>query len=278
MLRLATVLLSTIVAAGCGRSSYSDRVDSDPARASSCADLLASEPDTPSGLYVVGEGGTEVHCEMDLMGGGWTRVAQVDAEVGCPGEWIQAETGVAKVCIRPASEEGSQAWAAFQPATDSYQEVMGFVRGYQNASMDSFSEVTSSRGGLADFYVDGVSITAIDSELVHVFTYAVAWSDTDNSEQSLCPCLGGTGAPAFVGDDFYCESGFPAEPGGGWATADPLWDGDGSGTDCDSPGNPSRFSVDLGAPLRGPLVVRILVDQGSSNEDVGVSALELFVR
>jgi hypothetical protein len=66
--------------------------------------------------------------------------------------------------------------------------------------------------------------------------------------------------------------------GCGWATDDPLWDGSGAGTDCDTAGDPSRFAVALDDPVRGPLLVRILADQGSSNEDVGVTALELFVR
>jgi hypothetical protein len=157
---------------------------------------------------------------------------------------------------------------------------MGFVSGLQFGSMDTFAPWRDNpTRGLMDNYVDGVSITTVEAEPQHVWTYVVAWSDDDNREGSVCPCLGGSPPPPFVGADFYCESGTTGTSWSGvWFVDDPLWDGDGLGSDCDSPASPSVFLRTLSEPTDAELQVRLLADQASSNEDVGLSRMELFVR
>ena len=143
--------------------------------------------------------------------------------------------------------------------------------------MDSFH---AGGATVESVYVDGVSITYTDSgSRMHLWTYVVAWSDDDNSETSLCPCLGGIGTPAFVGSNFYCEGGTTGNSwSGGWYTGDPLWDGNGNGSNCDTPGDPSWFQRDLGQPTSSDIEIRLMADQATSNEDVGVYRMELFVR
>lgn len=154
---------------------------------------------------------------------------------------------------------------------------MGYAAGLQYGSMDTFPSGEDIDG----YYVEGLSLTVRDDSntRVHVWSYAVGWSDDDASEDSLCPCLGGPSPPAFVGDDFYCESG---RTGGNetevWYEQDPLWDGDGTGTDCDTAGNPSYFVRDLGAAYSGPIEGRLLADQSTGNEDVGLTRMVLYVR
>ena len=63
-----------------------------------------------------------------------------------------------------------------------------------------------------------------------MWTYAVGLSDNNNYPLYNCPCAAfpGPPAPAFVGNDYYCESGivgpFEAVP---YYLSDPLWDGAG---------------------------------------------------
>jgi hypothetical protein len=106
-----------------------------------------------------------------------------------------------------------------------------------------------------------------------------AGADDNNEESSLCPCLGGQGSPLFIGADFYCEAGTTGRPFDTvWFVDDPLWDGDGMGTNCDTPANPSVFHRNLGGAIDVGLEVRLMADQATDNEDVGLSGMELFVR
>jgi hypothetical protein len=211
---------------------------------------------------------------MDIFGGGWTRVVDFDAQVDpCPGDWQPLASP--KVCHRDLLASGSRT-ASFDTPLAAYREVAGYVRGLQAGSMDSFRS-----DDIEDVYVDGVSITATAFDArVHIWTYSVSWSDDDNAENSLCPCLGGAPAPAIVGTHFYCESGNqtgPA-PSATWFTGDPLWDGDGTGTDCNTPGDPSWFQHSFSDWFTSALEVRLMADQATSNEDVGVYRMELYVR
>jgi len=78
-------------------------------------------------------------------------------------------------------------------------------------------------------YVDGISIT-LGSPHKHVWTYAVSHSDNHYAGQSNCPCapVPGTSSPAFVKDDYYCESGTTGPAiHANFYLSDPLWDGHG---------------------------------------------------
>ena len=47
-----------------------------------------------------------------------------------------------------------------------------------------------------------------------------------------CPCAGGTAAPSYVGNDYFCESGNSlGEAAAVLYASDPFWDGEG----CASP-------------------------------------------
>ena len=95
-----------------------------------------------------------------------------------------------------------------------YQRVCGRVRGYQFASPDAFDEEHGSCPAPCNIdnnYVDGVSITHGASPRKHIWTY-VAGVVEDSSIPATCSCNGGTPPPAFVGSDYYCESGVNPGP------------------------------------------------------------------
>ena len=111
----------------------------------------------------------------------------------------------------------------------SYDHVRGRVIGYQQGSPDAFD---NSSQNIESDYVDGVSLThRPPGARQHVWTFAAGLLETHTAASS-CPCEGGTTAPTFVGNDYFCESG---NPGTTWTSnilyaSDPLWDGQGCGS------------------------------------------------
>ena len=108
-----------------------------------------------------------------------------------------------------------------------YSKGCGQARGYQYYSTDAFQPSTNN---LNSHYVDGVFIT-YGKPRRYIWTYASGLSDDHNDGVHNCPCTKypGDAPPAFVGLNYFCESGIT----GRWqdnrriALEDPLWDGDG---------------------------------------------------
>ena len=90
-----------------------------------------------------------------------------------------------------------------------------------------------------------VSITRGNPRL-YIWTLAAGLRE-NAANRNNCPCDGGPSAPSFVGDNYYCESGYNGtDHPSGLLTSDPLWDGAG----CESEGSccravPSGFIADL---------------------------------
>ena len=90
-----------------------------------------------------------------------------------------------------------------------YTNVCGKVRGYQDDSTDAFNTGTDS---IDSHYIDGISITH-GNPRTHLWSYAAGYSEQDQLIAIRCPCArpdptDRSGVPSFVGEDFYCESGF----------------------------------------------------------------------
>jgi len=257
-----------IVLAGCGRFGFGGVDAPLPA---SCRDL---PPGSPSGFYELELG--PAYCEMDTAGGGWTRIADVDPAKGCPGEWTRVADPL--VCaITNAPTGGGQRSAEFASPIP-YAEVMGVARAYQYESPDAFGD---SRPGIDGAYVDGMSITYRDSGArKHVWTYAVGWSNQNLLEPfHMCPCeAGGSVPPTFVSNSYLCASGHNdpmSRPDSFWYLDDPLYDGSSPGMGCDTGG---RFVTTVAPPTQSPVEARLMMDQDSSNEDLGITEMQLFVR
>ena len=115
-----------------------------------------------------------------------------------------------------------------------YTNVCGLVQGYQWEAPHAFFRSGNLSKTIDDNYVDGISITQ-GSPRKHVWTYAAYRNE---GHDYRCPCdmpegvISEFAPPTFVGDDYYCETGFVTYKSY-IAWEDPLWDG----KDCTQPMN-----------------------------------------
>ena len=153
----------------------------------------------------------------------------------------------------------------------------GFSQGSTNRYISDTTSPTVN-----GVYVDGVSIT-LGNPRKHVWTYAVGLSESVNRENSNCPCTKGSKetVPAFVGNNYYCESGNPSGINNSMLyTDDVLWDGRQCPNDdscCDKTGQPWFFHQ-LPISEDQHLEVRICQDQPNDDEAITVESLQLFVQ
>ena len=95
-----------------------------------------------------------------------------------------------------------------------------------------------------------------------------------------CLCEGGMSPPPFVGNSYYCESGYNGtyRPSSVLFTSDPLWDGAG----CESEGSCCSttpwFTVDLVNPTADDIEVRICSNYFEYEEDTPIHLLELYIQ
>ena len=160
-------------------------------------------------------------------------------------------------------------------------QVCRRVRGYQKSSTDTFS---GRQGNSIDSpYVDGISITR-GSPRQHVWTLAVGHSESTGDASNGCPCNTGASSnvrPApFVGNDFYCESGFSGGNANRFAVDDPLWDKElwreHEGPCCDPPLLP-WFPRRNESTTTDNFEMRLCVDEGIGNENVGIDQYEFYI-
>ncbi len=217
--------------------------------------------------------------------GGWTRLANLDmsdSTVDCPTGFTLVEGGGVRACGRPGNV-GSCESIKFPSKGISYSQVCGRVVGYQYASTDAVYIRSPPFNDINSYYVDGVSI-AIGYPRKHIWTMMSGISD---SIFSLANCICNTPSPAstqqlesFIGDDYFCESGNP----GYWSyklySNDPLWDGDGCGSQegncCSVPGLPWFHKI-INATT-DYLEVRVCGNQAPQDEDAPISLYEIYVK
>ena len=158
----------------------------------------------------------------------WRRVAHIDMTdltARCPSGLREVSNSATKqrACGRSVSEGCS---SLVFPTSRNYTHVCGRVRGYQFGHMDAFNG-----GSIDTYYAEGVLITSGNPRR-HLWTYATGRFETHTSNG--CPCSSShQDVPAFVRNDYYCESGFVIKDEARIAWEDPLWDGAG----CVTPGN-----------------------------------------
>jgi len=159
----------------------------------------------------------------------------------------------------------------------SYEHICGQAKGYQKGTTNSYGTNSLYIDGV---YVDGISITLV-SPHKHVWTYVVGLSDDYNhNSANNCPCATypGPSPPAFVGNDYYCESGnVGAHDTNAYYLSDPLWDGSGCtvGNSCCAQIGMPWFYRKLPVCVAEDFEVRICKDQ--PDEDVAIEKLELYV-
>ena len=252
--------------------------------ASSCNEIYQSNPTSRGtvGQYWIktNEGLFKVTCNMKLkcggVGGGWMQVADVDMnrDVTCPGTWHKITTP-RRLCLGYIVGCAS---AHFYTKGVSFEHICGQAKGYQKGAIDAFY---FKKETVEEKYGDVVSIT-LGSPRKHVWTYAVGLSDDYNYPKYNCPCatVPGPSPPAFVGNDYYCESGDVGTYNvNSYYLSDPLWDGSGctAGNGCCAQIGMPWFHRKLPVPVADDFEVRICKSEGHSDEDIAIEKLELYV-
>jgi len=272
----------------CGALAHEDKtlgvIETNPA--SSCNEIYQSNPTSRGtvGQYWIktNKGLFKVTCNMKLkcggVEGGWMQVVDVDMNRydSCPGTWRKI-TNPKKLCLGLSS--AGCATANFDVKGVSYDNICGQAKAYQKGSPDAFQSKIQSIDGM---YVDGISIT-LGSPRKHVWTYAAGLSDDHDYPNYNCPCATypGPSPPAFVGNDYYCESGdVGTHDGVSYYLSDPLWDGNGcgSGNGCCAQIGMPWFHRKIKLPVVDDFEIRICKNSPSiNNEDIAVEKVELFV-
>ena len=259
----------------------------------SCADILYCNSSALSGYYQIqATNGTEIKVYCDMQGThcggdkGWTRVAYLnmtDPSTQCSNNLHSITVNNTRFCVR--NNTGCVP-LQFETYGITYSKVCGFVRGYSFHTPDAFGSVLRTPNeSLSGNYVDGVSIT-YDTPPRHIWTYAAGFSE-DGTEASRfnCPCNTNIvrSSPSYVGADYYCESGVGGNPIGNkqWFTSDPLWDGDmcrGTEGPCCNHTTLPWFIKNLPERTSANIKVRLCVDQGTDDEDIGLERLAVLIK
>ncbi len=161
-----------------------------------------------------------------------------------------------------------------------YTEVCGRVLGHQYGNTNAFG-YRDPPASIDEQYVDGVSITH-GTPRQHIWSFACALAETSRDINTHCPCDTGrfsaVRAPGYVGDNYFCETGFIYATPQGFG-GDPLCDGEGcSVSTCCTFNSPPWFSVSLPTPTTDDLEVRICGDESPSDEDTYIELLQLYVK
>ena len=214
----------------------------------------------------------------------WRRVAHIDmtdSTAQCPSglRVVSNSTTNQRACGRSVSSGCS---SVTFPIGENYTHVCGRVRGYQYYTPNAFDP--SPGKTINDVYIDGISITH-GSPRRHLWSYAAnCYEQYRGSGNYICPCArpdpGNSRwyVPAFVGADYYCESGFVTTAQNRIAWEDPLWDG----AVCVTPGNTccerhGWFHKQV-QQTSDSIEVRWCADDGrSNNEDVLTDLVEIWV-
>ena len=208
---------------------------------------------------------TQINCGLGL----WYRLILLnmsDPSQECPPTWREYNIGGVRACGRPASATGSCA-AILYLTGQMYSKVCGRVIGYQRGTPDAFRQYAND-----DIDLDGINITR-GTQHDHI------WSYIAGSQLSLadCPCSSNDASspPHSIGDHYYCESGNPNST----LSDNPLWDDQQcEGTCCTGTNSPPWFSVQIPAPTTDPIEVSICCDQSTSDEDVPIELIEIYVQ
>ena len=220
----------------------------------------------------------QIHCGA----GPWYHIAHLNMSnptEQCPSVWREYNIGV-RACGRPNSV-GESCPATLYTSDRQYSRVCGRVIGYQYDSPDAFTDANANN--VSQRYMDGVSITH-GSPRNHIWSYVAGATETSLSHgHANCPCAtaGAVRPPLFVGDNYYCESGNPANffVYNQLYSNDSLWDGQQcEGTCCSGTTSPPWFSVQLPAPTIDMIEVRICGDETSRHEDTPIELLDIFVQ
>ena len=224
---------------------------------------------------------------------GWRRVAFVnmtDPNQQCPSGLALNPSYTKRTCGRTNASAAagtcdSTSFSVGDGAT--YSRVCGRIIGYQLGATSAFYPYNRNAATTIDsYYVVGVSLThGSPGARQHIWTFAAGLTEVDGSFiTELCPCstTGNVRIPPFVGNDYFCESGFNTT----WNYQfvlfpdDALWDGQNcrAGTTCCQFNTPPWFTKDLPSSTSDDIELRLCHNYRSGISDVPLELIELYVK
>ena len=222
---------------------------------------------------------------------GWRRVAFInmtDTSYNCP-TGLNLTSYSKRTCGRSHTTWGGCSSTTFSVGDFSYSRVCGRIRGYQFGATSAFFpyEYTAKING---YYASGVSLTrGVPSNRQHIWTFAAGLTEiATRLPDYACPCDSAAPAvvPAFVGNDYFCESGlhydWSSSYTGVFFSDDVLWDGQDCTTNstmsCCQFNNPPWFTKNLTSATTDDIELRICTPNIPSHADVPLELIELYVQ
>ena len=222
---------------------------------------------------------------------GWRRAVYLDMtdpNTNCPSGWNM--TGYSKrTCGRANSSSPSCDSVFFPVSGGPYSQVCGRIRAYQYGLPGAFAGYNNGgQTAIDSVYVSGVAVM-YGSPRQHIWTFANgAWENDTIHRTWNCPCdtTGVILIPPFIGEDYFCESGY-VYPGyenrGEWFdlhSNDTLWDG----RDCHSTStycslhNPPYFTKTLNQTTTDDLELRMCIHDSAYSDNIAVELVELYIK
>ncbi|CAI8042208.1 hypothetical protein GBAR_LOCUS23444 [Geodia barretti] len=222
-------------------------------------------------------------------GVGWRRAVYLDMtdpNTNCPSGWQL--TGYSKRTCGRFSTGSMTCDSVFFPVSGGpYSQVCGRIRAYQWGVPHAFYGYNSGGQTTVDSpYVDGVAVMH-GSPRQHIWTFAAEpWENGVQPTATYhCPCdmSGIIPIPPFVGEDYFCESGYvygSGVPANSFHSNDTLWDGEDchSTSTCCSFHNPPYFTKTLNQTTNDDLELRMCSFYGINTENMAVELVELYVK
>jgi len=210
---------------------------------SSCEHIYNNNPEIvdKSGYYRVNDVWRYCIPSCAGMGGGWTRIANLNITTGdqCPNGWRIRTISSVDICTIANEMDPTCDSTFYSTNGTSYHRVCGRARGYQKGFTRAFYGYHyRGQTTIDDNYASCLSIT-YGNPRHHIWSYVAGLYDNFTGELGNCPCAvgGGPAPPLFVGNNYYCESGAVDTTNSKvYHLNDPLWDGSGCITSncCDN--------------------------------------------
>ena len=168
-------------------------------------------------------------------------------------------------------------------------QVCGKMKAYQWGWTPGFWEYDQRGQTTIDqAYFNGVAVMH-GSPRQHIWSFvAGAFENYTSYTEELCPCdtSYNISIPSFVGDDYFCESGY-IWPGFfnygeiySFHPDDPLWDGDvcHSSSTCCTFNNPPYFIKYLDNPTTDDIELRLRCTRRLHRDNIAVELVEIYVK
>ena len=233
---------------------------------------------------------TSLHVHTCGGTGGWRRAVYLDMtdfSTNCPAGW-KLTPYEKRTCHSLSTAQGSCNSAFFPVEGGPYRQVCGRIKAYQWRNPAAFT-LSSTTKTPDDPYFDGVAVMHGQRPRHHIWTFAAGFPEnrTDlggGRSSGICPCdpASSKQPPPFVGDDYFCESGYvwpgyyDREKVAQLHYNDTLWDGEDCHytSTCCSLNNPPYFTKTLSKITNDDLEVRSC----TFGSPVAIELVELYVK